>query len=314
MAASRLMVRRDPSKRERRPCASTVAFAGRCVELRGPAFPFRCAGRDGDHAMADIGLDTKADDHKLLTQVVDYYHRTLKESPEALAYLRDRCITNSQAIDQFRIGYADRSLGLKLPGKEVKAGREIRGRLEKLGIYRASGHEHFTGSVVFPVTAFDGTRQIVDVYGRKILGSRLRKGTPIHTFLSAERHGVWNVEAFGATEEIILCPSLFDALTFWSLGYRNVTCMFGKDALPDDHFTAFKEFSIRRVLTPCEQVGPKLLAAGLDCFLLKLPSGLDVNTYALQVNDPANVLGAILRKAEWVGNGKSAAQTTIPVV
>ena len=262
--------------------------------------------------MADIGLDTKADDHKLLTQVVDYYHRTLKESPEALAYLRDRCITNSQAIDQFRIGYADRSLGLKLPGKEVKAGREIRGRLEKLGIYRASGHEHFTGSVVFPVTAFDGTRQIVDVYGRKILGSRLRKGTPIHTFLSAERHGVWNVEAFGATEEIILCPSLFDALTFWSLGYRNVTCMFGPDALTTDHMEAFKEFSIKRILTPCESICPKLLAAGMDCFLLRYPPNMDANSYACQADDPGHTLGAVLRTAEWIGKGQ--APTTSPIV
>ena len=31
---------------------------------------------------------------------------------------------------------------------------------------------------------------------------------------------VWNVEAFGATEEIILCPSLFAALTFWSHGFK----------------------------------------------------------------------------------------------
>lgn len=256
-------------------------------------------------------IDPKADDQQLLAQVVDYYHHTLKNSQEAIAYLASRGITNGQAIDQFRIGYADRTLGLKLPGKEVKAGREIRGRLEKLGLFRASGHEHFTGSVVFPVTAPDGTRQILDLYGRKILGAKLRKGTPMHTYLSTGRHGVWNVEAFGATQEIILSPSLFDALTFWNHGYRNVTCMFGADALTDDHMAAFREFNIKRILTPCEGITPKLLDAGLDCFLLRFPTGMDANAYALQAENAGQTLGAILRNAEWLGKGAEAPRTTI---
>ena len=259
-----------------------------------------------------VELHPEADDQQLLAQVVDYYHRTLKASQEALGYLRGRGITNGQAIDHFRIGYADRTLGLKLPSKQVKAGKDIRSRLAKLGLFRESGHEHFTGSVVFPIHAADGTRQITDLYGRKTLGTKLRKGTPLHTYLSTERHGVWNVEAFGASEEIILCPSLFDALTFWNHGYRNVTCMFGPDALTDDHFAAFKEFNIKRVLTPCEAITPRLLEAGLDCFLLRFPSGIDANAYARQSDDSGQTLGAVLRNAEWVGKG-SGPTRPIPV-
>lgn len=30
-------------------------------------------------------------------------------------------------------------------------GAEVRGRLERLGIFRVSGHEHFAGSLVIPV-------------------------------------------------------------------------------------------------------------------------------------------------------------------
>ena len=204
-------------------------------------------------------------------------------------------------------------MGLRLPAKQVKAGKAIRSRLEKLGLFRASGHEHFTGSIVFPIFAADGTRQIMDMYGRKIR-SDLRKGTPLHTYLSAERHGVWNVEAFGATEEIILCPSLFDALTFWNHGYRNVTCMFGHDSLTNDHFAAFQEFNIKRILTPCESACPRLLEAGLDCFLLRFPSGFDANNYARQSDDSGQTLGAILRNAEWMGKGAEAARPIISPV
>jgi hypothetical protein len=257
----------------------------------------------------DIELDAQADDQKLLAQVVEFYQRTLKSSPEALDYLRGRGITHGQAIEQFRLGYANRSLGLKLPGKHLKSGRHLRARLEALNVFRAkTGHEHFNGCVVFPVFAPDGTRQIVDLYGRKILGRRLRKGTPLHMHMAEQRRGVWNLEAFGGRGgEIILCPSVFDALTFWCHGFRHVTCLFSKDGLNDDHLAAFREFNIKRVLTPCEAVTPRLLEAGIDCFLLKFPTGLDANSYALQMSDVAAALSAVIRKAEWIGNGKRAA-------
>ena len=55
--------------------------------------------------MADtLDLAADADDQQLLAQIVGYYHHCLKASQEALDYLRQRGITNSQAIDHFRIG------------------------------------------------------------------------------------------------------------------------------------------------------------------------------------------------------------------
>lgn len=53
-----------------------------------------------------------------------------------------------------------------MSAKNRKAGAEMRTRLEKLGIIRESGHEHFNGSVVFPV--FDEAGRVVEMYGRKI--------------------------------------------------------------------------------------------------------------------------------------------------
>ena len=43
-------------------------------------------------------LAADAGDAKLLAQVIDYYHETLKQSPEALSYLEKRGIANSDAI------------------------------------------------------------------------------------------------------------------------------------------------------------------------------------------------------------------------
>ncbi|MDB5341901.1 MAG: primase [Schlesneria sp.] len=261
--------------------------------------------------MIDLELNPQADDQKLLAQIVDFYQRTLKNSSEALDFLRKQGITNPDCIEHFRIGYANRTLGKVLPSKERKSGREIRSRLQTLNLFRASsGHEHFNGSVVFPIYSPDGTGRIVDLYGHKI-GSWLRQGTLIDLFMMTERTGVWNIEGFGIKDEVILCESLFDALLLWSHGYRNVTSLFGEARLSADLCQAFREYNIRRVMTTCESLAPMILEAGMDCFLVRLPSGLGVSDYARQFEDPAAALGALIRKAEWLGKGKQQAALAV---
>jgi DNA primase len=109
-----------------------------------------------------------------------------------LAYLDKRGIGSSEAIDHFKLGYANRTLGLRLPEKSRKAGAELRGRLERLGVYGESGHEHSNGSLVTPVLVGQG--RVQEVYGRK-LNDHLRPGTPSHLYLPGPHRGVWNVES-----------------------------------------------------------------------------------------------------------------------
>jgi DNA primase catalytic core len=208
--------------------AEGVSFR-HAVELLREGLPSLAAGSGSKPASAtkrgtvrklEAPVSLDADDQALLNQVIDYYHATLKQSPEALAYLEKRGIGSSEAIDRFRLGYANRTLGLRLPEKTRKAGAELRGRLERLGLYRESGHEHFNGSLVIPV--LDGEGRVLEVYGRK-LRDDLRPGTPTHLYLPGPHRGVWNGEALVASKEIILCESLIDALSFWCAGYRNVT-------------------------------------------------------------------------------------------
>ena len=55
-------------------------------------------------------LGESADDEALLKQVADYYHATLKESPEALSYLQGRGLQNAEMVEHFRIGFANRAV------------------------------------------------------------------------------------------------------------------------------------------------------------------------------------------------------------
>ncbi len=58
-----------------------------------------------------------ADDYTLLLQIVGYYNEALKQSPEALKYLASRGLTNSEIVERFKLGFANRTLGYRLPPK-----------------------------------------------------------------------------------------------------------------------------------------------------------------------------------------------------
>jgi DNA primase catalytic core len=275
---------------------------------------------------APVALD--ADDQKLLDQVTAYYHQSLKQSPEALAYLAERGMTGAaagEAIETFKLGFANRTLGLRLPYKNRVAGAEIRTRLQKIGVYRESGHEHFNGSLIIPV--LDGHGGTCELYGRKITGN-LRKGTPQHLYLPGRDRsggrGVFNLGALAAHEEIILCEALIDALTFWCAGYRNVTSSYGIEGFTADMLAAFKAHGTRRVLIAYDRDEPgeraaaklaeRLMGEGIDCYRIQFPKGMDANDYALKVQPAVKSLGMVIRKAQWLGNGAAPARADVAPV
>lgn len=262
---------------------------------------------------APVALD--ADDCALLNQTIDYYHATLKQSPEALAYLRSRGLDHPELIDAFKLGFANRTLGLRLPAKNRAAGAEIRTRLQRIGLYRESGHEHFNGSLIVPV--IDERGDVTEVYGRKITEG-LRKGTPSHLYLPGPHRGVFNVQALAMHKEIILCEALIDAMTFWCAGYRNVTASYGVEGFTDDHLAAFTRYGTQRVLIAydrdeagergAQKVAERLTQAGIECFRIQFPKGMDANEYALKVQPAAKSLGVLIRKAAWLGKGTPPAE------
>ncbi|MFC3120024.1 toprim domain-containing protein [Agaribacter flavus] len=234
------------------------------------------------------------------------------ESPEALDYLKQRGLDNPELIKTFKLGYANRTLGYRLPNKNRAEGKAIRARLQSIGLIRSSGHEHFTGSLVVPV--MDGHGNAQEIYGRKLLGNRLRKGTPQHTYLPGPHKGVWNAAALVACEEIILCESLIDAMTFWVNGFRNVTASYGTNGCTDEHKALFASGQVKRILIAydndsagngaAEKLTKQLTALGLDCFRIEFPKGMDANEYALAVQPAQKSLGLVIRQAAWLGNGQ----------
>lgn len=249
-------------------------------------------------------LPEGAEERELLERVVGFYAETLRESPEALEYLKRRGLGDPGLIERFRLGYANRTLGYRLPMKNRKAGRELRGKLKALGILRDSGHEHFSGSLVIPICDADGA--VVQLYGRKTQRA-LRAGTALHLYLPGPRP-IFNAAALRAGPEAILCESPVDALTFWVNGLRNVVAVPGPEECGEELCAALVAAGTERALIAfdadeegergAEALGERLAEAGIECLRVRFPSGEDANSFACAVQEPAVALGRLVREAE----------------
>ena len=262
-------------------------------------------------------LPIGAGERELLERVVGFYAQTLKECPEALAVLERRGLDDPGLIEEFRLGYANRTLGYRLPAKNRKPGAELRGKLQALGVFRASGHEHLSGSLVIPVGDVNG--EVVQLYGRKLRDDLNHRGSSRHLYLPGPRRGVFNAKALAACDgELVVCESLIDALTFWRHGLRHVTAAFGADGFTDELHTALSEAGVGRVLIAFDrdEAGERGAAAlskrlgedGVECFRVLFPAGQDANSFACGVEEPAGALAQLLREAVWIGAGEPAAR------
>lgn len=251
-------------------------------------------------------LDAGAEDAALLAQVADYYHERLKQSPSALAYLASRGLDDPGLIERCRIGFADRSLGLRMPDSNRKEGETLRARLTQLGVWRESGHEHFNGCIVVPL--LEG-QNIVSFYGRRIGKSQVS-----HLYPPGPHRGLLNPEAF-ASEEIILCEAVLDALTFCAAGIENVSTLYGTEGFTNELAEALRGVRRVKLAYDADEAGDRaaardaerLRALGVEVWRIKFPWGMDANEYARKVQPAGKSLALLVNAAQWMGKGAAPA-------
>jgi DNA primase catalytic core len=246
-------------------------------------------------------LDAEADDATLFRQVVSYYHERLKQTPTARAYLASRGLDDDRLIEHFQIGFADRSLGLRLPEKNRVEGERLRSRLTQLGLWRESGHEHFNGCIVVPL--LDEHGHAVSFYGR-----RAQKGEMKHLYPPGAHHGLFNRQCLNQPE-IILCEAVLDALTFWANGFKNVTCLFGTEGFTDELWDELRKVQRVRIAYDADDAGERAAQRdterfqkhGIEVFRVKFPHGMDANEYACKVKPADKSLALLMNAAQWTG-------------
>ncbi|MHA3916264.1 CHC2 zinc finger domain-containing protein [Halovulum sp. GXIMD14793] len=291
-----------------------VSFPHAIEILRtGSSGPVSDAMHGVQHIEPIMPMDVSA--QVALREVMDFYHDCLHQTPEVLAFLEKRGIGSPELIKEFRLGYCNRTLGYRLPSKTTKAGVTIRDTLQQAGIYRPKfKYEHFGGCLVVPVIDPD-TGAVLEAYGRKIRPNhKIGKNEMKHGYLPGPHRGVWNAKAFAASDEIILCEALIDAMTFWAHGFRNVTAIYGTSGFSDDLKRAFEQNRIKRVFLAfdrdeagdraVEKYAPWFAEVGIEVRRVLFPKGMDANDYALKVQPAAKALDHLLRSAELVSEGR----------
>jgi hypothetical protein len=261
-------------------------------------------------ALLPAPFEPGTSDADLLEQVVGFYYRTLREAPQPAAYLERRKLADSEMVEVFRLGFANRTLGYRLPDKQRVAGKVLRTQLQELGVWSAKGHEAYDGSLVVPILDING--RLVQLYGRKIRRD-LRKDTRLHTWLAAAERPLFNPAALDAGDEVILAGSVIDALTLWCAGFRHVVGVDGVEGFDTTHLGQLTDAGVRsvRIAYRRDEVGEaaavrtaeSLLGAGIECLRAEWPWGLDVNDYACISADVTGALGKVLRAASWMGKG-----------
>ena len=264
-----------------------------------PAAPVLKTRQGTEHPVL-VDPATQMADHALLKHVADFYHQTFLNDPKAMKYLEQRKCFHPEAVKLFRLGYANRTLGYRVPSTTAE-GKKLKAQLQRLGILRESGHEHLTGSVVVPV--LDALGNVAQMYGRKIT-PHLREGTPLHMYLPGEHKAVWNGQSLAGQKEWLLCEALIDALTLWCAGFRNVTASYGVNGFTPAHWQLLDECKPERIVL-CydnDQAGndaaakltEQLKAKGVRVLRAKLPPGKDVNDVARENKNAQTALATVL--------------------
>jgi DNA primase catalytic core len=265
-------------------------------------------------------LTATADDATLLTQVADYYHERLKslgEDTPARDYLAWRGLDSKPMLEHFQIGYADRTLGLRLPGTVRQDGEALRSRLMQLGLWRETGHEHFNGCVVVPLHNAGG--QVVSFYGRRARRVAMGRNDIKHLYPPGPHRGLFNRKCL-SQPEIILCEAVFDALTFWAGGFRNVTCLFGTEGFTEELWEAMRGVQRVRLAYDADEAGDRaaqrdakrFLEHGIEVFRIRFPHGMDANDYARKVKPTDKSLALLVNAAEWLGSAGARPPTPPP--
>jgi DNA primase catalytic core len=282
---------------------------------QGAAFAARPLIKQSTVPRLPCPLDAEADDAALFAQVVAYYHERLKclqtaTTATARAYLASRGLDNDKLIDRFQIGFADRTLGLRLPNKNRAEGERLRSRLTQLGVWRESGHEHFNGCIVIPFQDEAGT--VVSLYGR-----RVQRGDLKHLYLPGSHRGLFNRQCL-TQPEIILCEAVIDALTFWANGFKNVTCLYGTEGFTDELWEAVKKVRRVHIAYDADDAGERAAqrdaerfkAHGMEVYRVRFPHGMDANEYACKVQPADKSLALLLNAAQGTGGGRTPSAAT----
>jgi len=235
------------------------------------------------HAGELAPLALPDDDQELLAAVVTHYVERLWEHPEAEGLLR-QIGAGVEVAKELSIGLCDRTLGLRLPDRQWRAGRQVRDRLSALGVLRPSGHEDMRGCLVVPVVS-DGA--VVALYGHSLKDGAGR-------FVTALPGGIFTRS--GGAGALLVTGSIPEALAVLGSGGSDVVAPGrprGYSTADLEHLGRHDELVVSGTL-PAEL---RATLAGAGTRVSGLAPGTDLRVVLSSATEPADALRALLEEA-----------------
>ena len=218
-----------------------------------------------------------AEGANLLGHAAAFYQLQLHRHPEAVHYLGRRGLHDPGVIEQLGVGYAP---GGDLRRHLVSLGYSLQQLLE-MGLITQQGRDAFCRRIVFPCFH---RGQIVNLYGRST-GAAFP-----HRLLPCSKGGLFAWESVRHFSSLILVEGLFDLAVLWQAGFRNTTCAIGTHLTPlqweqlssrptRSVYIAFDHDGNQAGQQASYQLAQRLHAAGVSVRIVRLPPGLDPNSY-----------------------------------
>ena len=233
----------------------------------------------------------------MVSQVIDYYADTLGRSNKAQAFLKSRGFSDLNALSEFRIGYADRTLGLTLAELDRHQEEAARGALQRSGLLKDTGHELFRGSLIFPFVDQYGV--IHGGYGRRIT-PKLKAYSAYHVHWLADTVCFFNQQALMDNQQIILCKSPIESLTWWCFGFKNTVSLMGYASFTPQHLQILNQSKVSQVLVAfgsskeeydiARKIANDLVQVKIDTRFVFYPGSRDANCFALASASPQKEL------------------------
>ena len=240
---------------------------------------------------------------QLVTQVLDYYTDQLKSSQRALDYLELRGLKDEAIIDDYRLGYADRTIGLAIQQQSSVEESETRGMLQRLGLFKPSGHEFFRGSLVVPF--IDESGVTTGGYGRRIT-TKLKSNSVYHVHWLSRELSFFNVKALINYDHVVLCKSPIEALSLLLTGMPNVVSTIAVRSFNAVHVDILKSHGIKsisiafggsnREISAASQTSRIIHQSGIKAHVIDFPSNADINSLYTSMENPKTHLNNLIIK------------------
>ena len=246
--------------------------------------PPHCAFNSNFSYVHDRGFPVssgpKEGTYELINHFNAYYVDALLANQKAREFLAKFYVDDPVMLQEFSIGFSDRTLGKQLPSSKSVEGDLLRGSLQRTGFFTAHGGETLRGCVTFPFK--NGKGDVVEIYGERFT-RWLRPESSSEVIWSLEQAGVFNAEALLTYKEIILCATPLEALMFIRAGFINVVATMGMRGFTTEQLNDLVCAGVNRVLVAFESapkgeqatclVSQALNASAIECLKMTFPKG-----------------------------------------